>query len=131
MMSDARVKCVPSTMIIGVGCGNSYSISNPTRIFIRNTLPVASKKLATKAVECKAGGLVRSTACGQIRARSQKAMANCRESAHGAGCPNILVSRRAEMPVDRYDDALAPGNGSLQASFPDQGYRSSAAARRL
>src|SRR5439155_5463081 len=36
MMSDARVKCVPNTMIIGVGCGKSYSISNPTRIFIRS-----------------------------------------------------------------------------------------------
>ena len=29
MMSDARVKCVPNTMIMGVGCGKSYSISNP------------------------------------------------------------------------------------------------------
>ena len=55
-------------------------------------------------------------------------MANCRESAHDAGCYNIRTSRRAEMPVDRYDDALAPGNGSFQASFPDQGYRSLAAA---
>jgi hypothetical protein len=32
-MSEARVKCVPSTMIMGVGCGKSYIISNPMRIF--------------------------------------------------------------------------------------------------
>src|SRR5881392_2376257 len=43
MMSDARVKCVPNTMIIGVGCGKSYSISNPTRICIRSTSPARSE----------------------------------------------------------------------------------------
>jgi hypothetical protein len=41
MTSEARLKCVPSTMIIGVGCGKSYSISNPTRIFTRKAFPAA------------------------------------------------------------------------------------------
>jgi hypothetical protein len=38
------VKCVPSTMIIGVGCGKSYTISYPTRSFIRNAFRFAPHK---------------------------------------------------------------------------------------
>ena len=61
MTSDARVKCVPNTMIIGVGCGNSYSISNPTRSFIRNTFPTpARSKLATKPSNTRLWLLIRS-----------------------------------------------------------------------
>src|SRR5438132_7091892 len=62
MMSDARVKCVPSTMIIGVGCGKSYSISNPTRIFIRKCHPVYPFQMATKPQETRRDCLIRSIA---------------------------------------------------------------------
>src|SRR6202008_5052387 len=70
MMSDALVKCVPSTMIIGVGCGKSYSISNPTRIFIRNTLLVMSSRWPRKPWNTRLTALF-----GQMRARSEKAIA--------------------------------------------------------
>jgi hypothetical protein len=51
---------VPSTMIIGVGCGKSYSISNPTRIFIRKCLLVYSFQMATKPQDTRRDCLIRS-----------------------------------------------------------------------
>jgi hypothetical protein len=64
--------------------------------------------MATNAVEYKAGGLIRPDVSGQMRAWRQKAIANLLESAHGAECSDILMSRRAETPVDRYDHTRAP-----------------------
>src|SRR5436190_19987085 len=126
-MSDARVKCVPNTMIIGVGCGKSYSISNPTRIFIRKCHPVYPFQMATKPQETR-----RATALfGLLRSMCQKAMAICRERAHRERCSKTSNASRHDELVNSRDHAIATGNCSLQAFFPDQGYRSAAAARPL
>jgi hypothetical protein len=39
-------------MIIGVGCGKSYSISNPTRSFIRNAFLLAPRN-GYESSKCK------------------------------------------------------------------------------
>jgi hypothetical protein len=40
-------------MIIGVGCGNSYSISNPTRIFTGTAFEGASARIGYETLEYK------------------------------------------------------------------------------
>ena len=65
-----------------------------------------------------------------MRALPEKAIANCRESAHGAPMSENHDASRAQKRWSRYDHALAAGNGSFQASVPDQGHRSPAAAGR-
>src|SRR2546423_6042186 len=127
MMSDARVKCVPSTMIIGVGCGKSYSISNPTRIFIRKCHPVYPFQMATKPQETRRDCLIRSIAFHL--AESDGYLPG--KSAHRERCPKTSNASRHDELVNSRDYAIATGNRSLQAFFPHQGYRSAAAARPL
>src|SRR4029453_4166518 len=101
-MSDARVKCVPSTMIIGVGCGKSYNISNPTRIFIRNAFRFASPKwLRSRRIQ---GG---TALFGQMRSIRQKAMAICRERAHREQCPKTSNASCDDELVNLRDHAIA------------------------
>src|SRR4051794_8524212 len=126
MTSDARVKCVPNTMIIGVGCGKSYSISNPTRIFIRNAFPLAFGN-GDEAIEYKAPTAL----FGRWVPLAQKAMAIRPERAHGGQCSKMSTASCEDELVDRHDHTIATGNGSLQAFLPDQGRRSAAAARPL
>src|SRR3954454_577679 len=85
MTSEARVKCVPNTMIIGVGCGNSYSISNPTRSFIRFPLAKLPTWLRSGRSQGFDGlfGRERQLAL-QKRGTGEKTIANCGDCAHGA-----------------------------------------------
>jgi hypothetical protein len=52
-----------ATMIMGVGCGKSYSISNPRLIFIRNKPPRSGSADGYEAVSIQAGAAL----FGQIR----------------------------------------------------------------
>src|SRR3954447_13493985 len=93
MTSEARVKCVPNTMIMGVGCGNSYSISNPTRSFIRKTFPWPRSQHGYEAVDHKPSiALFDRDRHLDLQKRhvDEKTIANCRDCAHGA-----LMSKRA------------------------------------
>ena len=72
----------------------------------------------------------RAALIGQMRAWRQKTIAICRDSAHGQPWAKICLSSCTEALVNRYDHAHATGNGSFQASLPDQGRRSAAAVRR-
>src|SRR5207302_10266389 len=68
---------------------------------------------------------------GLLRSMCQKAMAICRERAHRERCSKTSNASRHDELVNSRDHAIATGSCSLQAFFPDQGYRSAAAARPL
>src|SRR6186713_503142 len=87
MTSEARVKCMPNTMIIGVGCGNSYCISNPTRSFIPKTFSWLRSQNGYEAVEHKALSALfdrERHLVLQKRDAGEKTIANCSDCAHGA-----------------------------------------------
>jgi hypothetical protein len=79
-------------MIIGVGCGKSYCISNPTRIFIRNTSPTFIGSDDYEAIEYK----VLTDLFDQMHPFRKKAIANRLERAHGGRMsqPVVIVSVR-------------------------------------
>src|SRR5438876_8790993 len=118
MTSDARVKCVPSTMIIGVGCGKSYTISYPTRSFIQ--LP--SRLFLTNGYET-AGYKAIARLFDQIRAIRQKAIAICRERVQGIVEPQLQtertrckISRRVTSRLKRRFDSASCPAGTRQRS---------------